>query len=591
MIRIVAFIGGGDDINGHWGSYETTSGGTRRGLIYPLFDTLHMERFPVTSATIDLEVNKAGTFEFTVAANHPVNSLIHKFRNYVFVAEYYYNEEQTKYILEHDTSFFDSTETNNTNRYDDAQALFYGRTTLVDTDLYGNKTVTCEGAINFLNDIISKVNDFGYQNVDNFLTYIEYYGYYANIEGEYAFRGIDKAFRDVRMRMTPAIYPGFSEYTKIKSKLSEIENNDTILNIFNTYVLKECGGFFVPQYPMVKWGFADIIDENSSLYVSNNDEKGYYPSVMTYPISTLWYTSFQEEYGVGDGGTLPLMLYDGHYSRYLREFFDQDGIMHSYRHKWLPFFCVGKNVISVSKEPALNEIITGVYPVGKNGLLLQNSNNGGSQADRFIWDSESVYIHSRIAVALSFPDIDNRSDLRYVAQKWLSRHIHAGYDSTTHYKSLANESKITVTGPEPCEFGYGKLLVSLMRDVFYSDDPSTDTSSETVRQNTMSRPVLSMHIDVFNPQSNTYTFGPYISDNYSETTISTTKKELKLRSEYGTVSSSNSSGSGSGEGGEGGSSSNTGGEYIEDGDPTPEDGVIVVWEPDPYTPPEVIIDL
>lgn len=590
MIRIVAFIGGGEDLVGN-SSFDTTSGGTRRGVIFPLFDTLHMERFPVTSATIDLEVNKAGTFEFTVAANHPVNRLIHKFRNYVFVAEYYYNEVQTKYILEHDTSFLDTTDMN---RYDDAQALFYGRTTLVDTDLYGNKTVTCEGAINFLNDVISKVSDFGYQNVDNFLTYVEHYGYFLNIMWENASHGIHSAFREVRMRMTPAIYPGFSEYTKIKSKLSEIENNDTILNMFNTYVLKECGGFFVPQYPMVESGYASTIELSSSLSALstvNNDKTGYYPSVMTYPISTLWYTSFQEEYGVGDGGTLPLMLYEGHYSRYAHEFFQNDGIMHSNRHKWLPFFCVGKNVISVSKEPALNEIITGVYPVGKNGLLLQNSNNGGSQEDRFIWDSDGVYTHSRIAVALSFPDIDNRSDLRYVAQKWLSRHMHAGYDSTTHYKSLANESKITVTGPEPCEFGYGKVLVSLMRDVFYSDDPSTDTSSETVRQNTMSRPVLSMHIDVFNPQSNTYTFGPYISDNYSETTISTTKKELKLRSEYGTVSSSNSSGSGSGEGGEGGSSSNTGGEYIEDGDPTPEDGVIVVWEPDPYTPPEVIIDL
>ena len=125
----------------------------------------------------------------------------------MFVTEFYYGEEKAAALKNNDSTYIKSTYYS---AYDDVYPLFYGRTTLVETDLYGNKTVTCEGAINFLNDQITKVSDHGYQKIENFLPNLNYYGYYKHITDEVADYGIHETFRHIDMYIAPPIFYAYS---------------------------------------------------------------------------------------------------------------------------------------------------------------------------------------------------------------------------------------------------------------------------------------------------------------------------------------------------------------------------------------------
>lgn len=428
-----------------------------------LFNTDKMDDYGVTSCSVSIEVNKVSAVDFTVTAEHPLASKIEKYRNWLFLREEIIDDSKNTVI--------------------DSENLFYGRVISVDTDLYGNKTVNCESSLGFLNDLVSKPNDYGYSSVSEFISRLLAYGYDAMIDGDTSTTGIRKAFKKITWSYD-------SDSNPISSEIGDDASNDTIFNIMNKYILDESGGFLIPFY--------HAVDRN---YSYDN-----FANLLREIETTLRYYSFNEDapnFGIGVSTYNPLRRYP-HEEAGQIDIDDQP-------YTWLPRFTIGRNIISLSKEPALETIFTGVYPVGKNNTLLQNPNTQSNTA-RFLWNSSAVEKYGRIAIPISFPEVSIRSNLRTLSQNWLTRHVS---------DDLFNEFKYTVTAPEPAVLGYGSKLIRIMCSVMYSEDMNKKLYDYD------SYPCLSMKIDIFNPQNNQYTFGPYVSDNYSETNISSSKDYAK----------------------------------------------------------------
>lgn len=77
----------------------------------------------ILSPSVTQELNKAGTFTFTILPNHPLYDSINRFTSYVQV-------------------------------YQDNEELFSGRVLEISTDIYRQRSVTCEGSLAYLLDTI-----------------------------------------------------------------------------------------------------------------------------------------------------------------------------------------------------------------------------------------------------------------------------------------------------------------------------------------------------------------------------------------------------------------------------------------------------
>lgn len=94
-----------------------------------LFCSSKIEELSIINPVIELEVNKAGTFTFTVPPNHP----------------YYAN------LADKDTLI-------DVYRDDDTEPIFEGIVATTEVDFFKQKKVTCEGELTFLNDSILRPN-------------------------------------------------------------------------------------------------------------------------------------------------------------------------------------------------------------------------------------------------------------------------------------------------------------------------------------------------------------------------------------------------------------------------------------------------
>lgn len=99
-----------------------------------------LENLQIFNPSLELEVNKTGSFEFAIYPDHPYYGLIHKLRSIITV-------------------------------YQDDYLLFRGRVLDEETGFYNEKTVTCEGDLSFLLDSILRPFTFS-GTVADFLAYV-----------------------------------------------------------------------------------------------------------------------------------------------------------------------------------------------------------------------------------------------------------------------------------------------------------------------------------------------------------------------------------------------------------------------------------
>lgn len=456
-----------------------------------LFNSYDMSSYPIFDAVVEKEVNKVDSFKFIMGALHPAIDAVEEFRNWVLVIQYVGSIENGEWQAV------------------DEDILFYGRVIEVDTDLYGNKEISCEGSLGFLNDLTCRIKDIaGYTYNTQALvsgiltTQNDVYPYYTYEESggpegdpRYKWDMIGKDFKEYYESYGPR--DPRNSYSPSEMEIDSVNTISTsdsdaytdvsitsLMDIISQYGLDYVGGAFYLRHWIVG-NLASPIDSAHGDYISQ------VCVMMAYKRNSV-------TFGIGTGG-------GGMVS------YDWGSILNPEEY---PRFILGENVANISKEQALDTIYTGVLPVGKDGLLLTSVSDvhDSDYVNNYLWHTSSRRKYGSVVITLDFSNITTRSALRTVARNWIDEHASDG---------LINEYKYTVTGPEPVVMGYGDYFIKPLFGVMYSSDTSTLPADSKVY------PCLSMKIDLFNAQNNEYTFGPFVSDNYSDTNISTKMSQVK----------------------------------------------------------------
>lgn len=120
-----------------------------------LFSSSESEDLALIDPVVTLEVNRAGTFEFTVPPDHPFYELIENRKQLIEVRQ-------------------------------NGETIFIGKAVGISTDFYRQRRVTCEGCLSYLNDSIQRQAEYRNMSVRQLLTaYIT--GHNSQVEEEKRF--------------------------------------------------------------------------------------------------------------------------------------------------------------------------------------------------------------------------------------------------------------------------------------------------------------------------------------------------------------------------------------------------------------------
>lgn len=452
--------------------------GSTMSLAYKSSDP---ENYPIYNPKYKIEVNSVGELTFTMGANHPLanNSYFRELATTVCVVE----------------TFYKNNDISNKQVY----CPFAGRVLTIEEDENDNKQVTCEGFLGLLNDYYerklfltvptqywSSTSDTIYAGNAVEELFYETHWHFTCIGIECAGWGDYKYFDNGNSftsdyassntvnnpeKLTNGFESGSVLYTNVQAAYPDDKECCTAYEALFNEILKKCGGIVLPSYVPI-YNSSGAVSELCVLVCYNDYDfsqtGGAYGFIFPYP----------REVETG---------YD--YSRF----------------DWLPRFDKGYNILRLNKESSFKTKYSGIVPIGKdaNGdfYLEYPTNNDG----KFLFNSALVSKYcAHIAIPVRFETASSQSQLMSMGQYWLDRHS----------RDVDVPDKYTITGPEPCELGYGDVPIMLMRDVLIREDTSE------LLENSPFYPCLSMEIDIQNPQNNTYVIGPYIDDMYSETTIS-----------------------------------------------------------------------
>ena len=394
----------------------------------------------ITSAKISLQTNSEQSFEYTVAKDYPA-----------------YN----KYKMM--TSVIDIYQDNETD------PIFEGRPIKEAVDFYGTKTITCEGALGYLNDSIQRPHDYTGQSISSIL----------------------KALLDVHNQQV-------EDYKKIYL------GNVTVVDTTDEKIYS--GGTS-----------SSTTTNYYNLYPTNSDTTGTSGTTLTTDyVST--YEAITNLLVNNLAGYLNIRYEDGKkYLDYLKEYLPNEG----------QTILFGSNMLDLSSTLDYTNICTGVLPLGYSqtseandaGLYPSSSTtstsenkltitsvNGGSD---ILWNIDAVNNFGRIIKKVEWSNVKDANTLKEKANNYLTN---------TQYDNLTLDCKIVDLhfvdkNVTPLHFLHMVRVVS--------------------KPHGMDRefPISSMEIDLMSPANDTVTLGQTynsISGKMAgaETSISSTRNDI-----------------------------------------------------------------
>lgn len=433
-------------------------------------------------------MNKIGSSTFTVGVTHSLHDSFSEMNTFISILVYYIDNGVVKH----------------------AYCPFAGRIIETTEDQIGNIEVTCEGVYGILNDFINKSGSIIGKNYssdrEDWVTYTDEAIHHIFEEMSWFTSISTQGFNDFDYSFYPGIYhdDSYDFFQTVSSSYNidnihitpdsgylviydkHVDSDDPIYSdkSYKTFyemlfgiVLKKSGGFLVPVFdPFVNGSSNGVAPRSNTI----NKVKCYWT-----------YISYH------------LQNYIGNYSGMVPYPNETYGMIDFYRSGWLPHFTKGYNIVSITKESSIKNKINAVIPLGKDDINLTGYPYFASPKEYIIKSTSSNY-KALLPIIVKFEEVTDTEVLRSRGNEWLNAHI----------RDVYLPQKYTITGPEPCGVGCGSKLIMLMRDVIIRENPSEDLINSLVL------PCLSMEIDVQNPQNNVYVIGPFIDDNYTETTIS-----------------------------------------------------------------------
>lgn len=388
-----------------------------------LLDTISGFNEGMISGTLSLEINEPGSFEFSLISSHPHISDILLYKSTISIEMMY-------------------VDNSNGDPYNivDRYYPFVGRVVSTDTDIYGNVSYTCEGALAFLNDSYMSNFDSEYYSIETFLTAcIEDHNAMVSIPGSDALQGRPFSYCPSFDASSTTMYrakdlsdgndKNYAQYVKTKDAIMS--------NVIDIY-----GGFIYCVSSPIYY-YAD-----SSLISYWNTKIKYYSDRN--PVFS---------YDAVDSDGMPII---DEYISPIDDNYDER----------LPLFSIETNIKDLSSSPIKTGLWTGIMPLGKDGLKIVHFET--DRADR----SDVLYIdnleekYGRIVKAVEFSNIDSKDTLLDYGREYIT--IYGPQNSA----DLFSKNNYRVNAIEPClTSSFNKLVrlgypVILEKEAKQIDEPN-----------------------------------------------------------------------------------------------------------------------
>lgn len=179
---------------------------------YTLYRSGNEDKDFIDNLSLSLEVNKAGTFSFSILPSHTYYSMLRRYIHYISVED-----------------------------LDDNEVLFYGRIYSIDMSFNGEKNISCEGAMaNLLDSPMYNVVNYDILNPTEEI---------FKIEGTPGFL-FEAAIRAYRNLIRPDIDVGtaFNAAYTYEEEKYDLSGGQTVADFILNELVGSAGGYIVPRY-------------------------------------------------------------------------------------------------------------------------------------------------------------------------------------------------------------------------------------------------------------------------------------------------------------------------------------------------------
>ena len=353
----------------------------------------------ILSPKLKKETNKADSFEFIILPTHDKYDSFEKKRTFVYLTR-------------------------------DGKCIFRGRVSDITTDIYKQRTITCEGDLAFLSDSILSPNKKNSTSNAGSTKKQQNKTLYSHAGGEpYS---TDKSL----IRMTPAEY--FRQ----------------CIAVHNAQMVNDNKNF-----------------EVGSITITGKNVVGYFER-----------TSYQDTSSTISSDLLSV------YGGVLRTRYENNKAyidwLDNYTESNSQEIRFGVNMIDLDQEPPTDELWTVLLPTGEDNCTLPS---GESEHGMLLVNTDMVAKYGYIVHHHSFSDVKKSSELGPKARKYMSMHC----------KEFPNNLIIKAVDLQ---------LIGESNDPLELGDKIKVVSSPHNLNTTMA--CISMELDIFNPENNSYTIGP-----------------------------------------------------------------------------------
>lgn len=419
-----------------------------------IFDTENNDNRGCTACSFELKYNEPGSLEFTVLRTYPIDFDI--INTTIALNMKYFDDEGTKR---------------------DEWWPFVGRVTSVSRDMYGNVSVTCEGAMAYLNNSIMYYYDHLFPTFNDFIqTGVNSYN-----ETRHAIEPIGN-WRYIGYNQGTHGSQGAFSFSKEYDKENKNNTYMKVLDGIKEHILDAYGGIlhFI-YYPNNLHG-----GSGDDYYI----EFGYFDAIhIGFDYSTA-YT------------TMPL----NEYNAIVQLNYGYD----------IPCFGMNDNIINFTEESIKTGIWTAIMPIGEDGITNMGEAHAVDRNNAIRIENWVSYVGAldTIMKPIEFTEVkkedaDYGNTLLNKAKEYINRF--SGYD----YFRMKNNS---IEGIEPCLVfpNINKIIKPLYPVIIERETRNGD-------KELVIYPCQSIRHNCFDAQSSQYTIGPIIPQNIINENISTWK--------------------------------------------------------------------
>lgn len=430
-------------------SYDLLNPNIQDGV---LLDTYAGVNLGITSCTFEVRINDAGNMQFTMSRAHPAINDIQMYDTTIGLNMRYIDSNGT---------------------VQDEWWPFVGRVISISRDMYGNKSFSCEGCMNFLNDAYMAYWDHKSENVRYFIQ-----------PGIDSYNRIKRAIEPYLSRIiwfNTNKGHGLNNPFSFSKEYDKDNRNETYMKVLDGIqdkVINPYGGvlYFI-AYPYYNSEFHSMEFRIEMTYYDRIDIGfDYNTATNTFPDE---YTYMPGEYG----GPVPC-------------------------------FGIADNITNITEQPVKTDIWTGVMAIGE-GAITKMGDPHDITADDVYWINQSgaggfVGYTDRIVKAVEFSEVkkgdSSGTELVAKSEEYVNRFANLNYFTMRNY---------TINGIEPCEvFGGVTKIVKPGFPVIIDYEYDEGTTS---------CPCISIKHDVFDISGSEYECGPIIPQNIINEDISTWK--------------------------------------------------------------------